>query len=80
MRIGEADVLHRHANQPPREEQRLLARHQHPREVIECGLRIATAHGFVQRADEVVMPVAVLVIDSDATLQELAQTRRIERL
>ena len=80
LRIGEADVLDRGAHQAAQHEQRLLARDQHPRQVIQRGLRVRAAQRFVQRRDEVVVPFAVLVVDRDPALEEVAERGRIERL
>ena len=39
-RIGEADILARHPDQPPRQEERVFAAFEHPREPVECRIRI----------------------------------------
>ena len=48
LRIGEADVLDRHAHDAAREEQRILAGVEHAREIIERRIGIGAAHRFVQ--------------------------------
>ena len=48
LRIGEADILGRHAHDAPRDEQRVLAGVEHAREIVERRVRIGAAHGFVQ--------------------------------
>ena len=50
---------------------------EHPREIVKRGLRVGPADGFVQCADEVVMALAVLVVDRDPPLQECGEGRRI---
>src|SRR5690606_6113859 len=43
LRIGEADVLDRHAHQPAGEVERLLAGYEHPGEVVQRRLRVRAA-------------------------------------
>jgi hypothetical protein len=66
------DILHRRADQPAQQEQRLLAARQHPREIVKRRLRVGPADGFVERGDEVVMPLPVLVVDRDPAVEQAA--------
>ena len=80
LRIGKADVLAGKAHQPAQHVKRFFPGGEHPGEVIECSLRIGTAQRFMQRRDQVVMPVAVLVVNRHTPHQELRQVGGIERL
>jgi len=68
VRISQPHVLDRHAHQPPRQEQRILARRQHPRQIIQRRIGIGAAHRLVQCGDQIVMPVRRLVIKRHALL------------
>ena len=70
LRIGEADILDRHAHHAAREIERVLAGIEHAREIIERGVRIGAAHRFVQRRDQIVMAVLRLVVDRRAPLHD----------
>ena len=76
LRVGEADVLHRHAGDAPGEEARVLAALQHPREPVERGVGVRAAHRLVQRRDEVVVPVARLVVLRRPALEAARRARR----
>jgi hypothetical protein len=69
----------RHAHQAAGDEQRVLAALQHPRQPVERRVRIAAAHRLMQRRDQVVVLLAVLVVGRPALLQELAQLRGVQR-
>ena len=75
--VGEAHVLAGEAHDAPRNIQRILARLQHARQPVDCGVRIAVAHGFVQRGDQVVVLFAVLIVEQrffgGALLERLAR-------
>ena len=60
LRIGEADVLDRHAHQPARDVERVLAGVEHAREIVERRVGIGAAHRLVQRRDQVVVAVGDL--------------------
>ena len=70
LRVGEADILDRGAGQPAEQVERLLAGGQHPREIVERRLRVGAADRFVKRGDEVVMALAVLVVDRDPAVEQ----------
>ena len=76
LRIGKADVLHRHAHQPPAEIERVLAGVEHAREIIERRVRIGAAHRFVQRRDQIVVAVLALVVDRRAPLDDASAALR----
>ncbi len=78
--IGLADVLHRHAHQPPGDEQWVLPAVEHAGQPVEGGVRIGAAHRLMQGGDQVVVLLAVLVVGGAALLQHLAQLGRRERL
>ncbi len=78
--IGKADVLHRHAHDTAREEQRIFAGIQHAREIIQRRVRIGAAHRFVQGRDQVVVAVGGLVVDRGAALQDGLQLLGVEHL
>ena len=80
MRVGKADVFAGEAHQPSQYIERLFARRQHTRQIIERGLRVGAAQGFVERGNQIVMAVAVLVVNRDAALEEFAQRGGIERV
>ena len=77
--IGETDILDRGAGQAAEQEQRFLAGGEHAGKIIERGLRIGATDGFVERGDEVVMPLAILVVHRDATLQKGGQAGGVQR-
>ncbi len=80
LRIGEADVLHRHADEAAGEEARFLPGGQHSREIIERRLRIGAAHSLVERGNEVVVPLAILVVNRHPALEKRAEPGRVEWL
>ena len=80
LRIGEADVLHRHPHHAPRQKQRIFAGIQHAREIIQRRIGIGAAHRFMQRRDQIVMAVGGFVVDRRAALQDLLQLRGVEDL
>ena len=75
LRIGEADILDRHADQAPRDEHRVLAGNQHAGEIIERRVRVGAAHRLVQGRDQVVVAVLRLVVDRRAALHRAAGNR-----
>ncbi len=80
LRVGEADVLHRHAHHAPREVKRRLAAVDHAAEPVKRRVGVGAAHRLVQRADEVVMAVAVLVVERRAALHEGGKLFRLDGL
>ncbi len=80
LRIGEPDVLDRHAHQTAREEQRVLAGREHAGEPVQRGVGIGAAHRFVQGRDQVVVPVAGAVVDGGAALHDVGEPGHVEGL
>ncbi len=80
LRVGEADVLHRRARQAAEHVKRLLSCDEHAREIIERSLRVGAADRLMERGDEVIVTLAVLVVDGDAAVQQGRHPRRIEWL
>src|SRR3546814_13845738 len=60
-RIGQTDVLDRHARDAPCEIRRIDAAVEHACKPVQRRIRIAAAHGFMQRRDLVVEILALLV-------------------
>ena len=79
VRIGKPDVLDRHAHHAAREVKRVLAAIDHAAEPVKRGVGVRAAHGFVQRADKVVMPIAVLVVKRRAALHERHKLSGVQR-
>ena len=75
LRVRKADVLAR-ADHQAAADGRQVARREQPREVVDGGVRVGAAHRFLERRDEVVVLVAVLVIADGAALRELAGALR----
>ena len=62
LRVGQADVLDRHAGDASGEEAGVLSPFQHPGEPVKCCVGVAAAHRFVQRRDQVVMLIPRFVV------------------
>src|SRR5712692_6282410 len=69
LRIGESDVFGRRDDQAARDEQWILAGLQHPRQPVHGSIRIAAAHAFDQRGDDVVVLVAGAVVEEVSFLE-----------
>ena len=80
LRVGKADILYCHADQAAGNEQRFLACHQHARHVIQRRLRIGPANRLVQGGNQVVMPLAILVVHRHPALQELPKRGGVQRI
>ena len=61
-RIGVAHVLAGQDHQPPGEEPHVFAPFEHPRQPVQGRVRIAAANALDQRADGVVMGVALAIV------------------
>lgn len=72
-RVGQADVLARHAHQPARHVARVCAAVEHAHEPVERGVGIAAAYRFMQRADGVVELLAALVVAPHALAEHAQQ-------
>ena len=66
VRIGVADVLGGEDDHAPRDEARILARFEHRGEVVDGGVRVAAAHRLDERRREVVVLVALAVVEERA--------------
>ena len=75
-RVGQADVLAGQDHQPPRDEARVLARLDHPGQVVQRGVDVGAADRLDEGADHVVVLVALPVV-ADRGLVDGA-SRRLE--
>ncbi len=71
IRIGQADVFHRHAHHAPRHVERIFAGFEHASQPIERRVGIAVAHRLVQRGNQVVVLFAGLVVEQHPLLQRI---------
>ena len=82
--VRHAHILAREPNEPPRHIQRVFARLQHTRKPVDRRVRVAVAHRFVQRRDDVVVLLAGFVVQkrlaADALLQRLHRHGRLVAL
>ena len=72
LRVGEPDVLRREDHEPARDEARVLAGLEHPREPVEPGVGIGAADALDERRHDVV----VLVVAVAERAQRRARPRR----
>ena len=77
--IGKADILAGEAHQPPQQIQRFFTGGQHAFEIVERRIGIGATQRFVQRRDQPVMALAILVIDRHPAVEQCRQSRRVER-
>ena len=68
---GQSNVLHRHAHDAAGNVHGVFAGLQHARQPVERGVHVGVAHGLVQRGDDVVVLLALLVVEQNAALQGL---------
>jgi hypothetical protein len=73
LRRGEADVLDRHAHDAARDVHGVFAGSEHAAQPVERRVGIRVAHALVQRGDEVVVLLALLVVEQHALLQRLSR-------
>jgi hypothetical protein len=66
---GEADVFDGHADDAAGDVHGVFAGLQHAAEPVEGGVGVGVADGFVQRGDDVVVLLALFVVEQDAALQ-----------
>src|SRR5436190_13286143 len=71
-RIGEPDILDRHAHQAAREVERIFSSREHAREPIQRAIDIGAAHGFVERGDQVVVLLPGFVVDRKRLFEYLS--------
>ena len=70
--VGSAIPLGGVDDQPPRDEPRVLSRFNHPRQVVQRRIHVRTADRFDERADHVVVLVAVAVVAHHRTVNVVA--------
>ena len=75
--IGKADILHRKPRQTAQKIERIFSALDHARRPVERRIGIRTAQGFMQRADEIVVSLAVLVVNRRAVLDDFFQIRPV---
>ena len=78
-RVGEADVLARHADQPPPDVERIGAAVEHAAHPVERRVGIRSAHRLVQRRDLVVERLAALVEAAQAPRDRRFDERDVDR-
>src|SRR3546814_14814942 len=76
LRIGEADILARKTGESAEDVERLLARHEHPREPIERRVRVRPAQRLMARRDQIVMAHPTIVRVRHPTTEKLCQCGR----
>ena len=69
--VGQPDVLRRRDDQPTRNELRILASLDHPRQPVDGRVRVATTDRLDEGRDDVVMHLAALVVGCGVLLQTL---------
>jgi len=67
-RVGQADILDRHAHQAPGDVERVLPARQHARQPIERAIGVRSAHRLVQRGNQIEVLLAALVVDGGAVV------------
>ena len=72
---GQADVLDGHAHDAARTVHWIFAGLQHAAQPVERGVRVGVAHALVQRRDDVVVLLALLVVEQHSALQRLCRKR-----
>src|ERR1017187_8399659 len=66
---GQADVFDRHAHDAAGDVHGIFAGLEHAAEPVERGVGVGVADGFVQGGDDVVVLLALLVVEQDAALE-----------
>ena len=66
---GEADVFDGHADDAASDVHGVFAGLQHAAQPVERGVGVGVADGFVQGGDDVVVLLALLVVEQDAALE-----------
>src|SRR6266851_4784275 len=75
LRSRQSDVFHRHAHDPARAVHRVFASLEHPAQPIERRIGVGVPHTLVQRRDDVVVLLALLVVEQYPPLQRLRRQR-----
>ncbi len=76
LRVGEADVLGRGDDQPTGDESRILPRLDHAGEVVHRGIHVRAADRLDERADHVVVLVALPVVAQQRAIHGLRDVAR----
>ena len=76
--IRRADILHGGPDQPAGDEERLLTALEHAGEPVQGGVGIGAPYRLVKGGDEVVVPLAVLVVGRAALLQQAPEGGGVE--
>ena len=79
-RIRQADVLAGVHHQPAGDEPRVLAGHDHPRQVVQRGIDVGAPDGLDEGADHVVVLIAVAVVANRGRVDRLFQAERLVHL
>ena len=66
--VGIADVFRRESNETTGDVERIFAGLEHARDPVDSRIRIAVAHRFVERGDQVVVLFAALVVEQRPAL------------
>ena len=69
FRRGKADVFDGHADEAPGDIERVFAGLEHAAQPVKRGVGVGVADGFVQGGDEIVVLLALLVVEEDALLE-----------
>ena len=77
-RIGVADVFRSHAHHPARNIQGVATTVQHAREPVQAGVRVRAADRFVQRRDQIVEGLTLLVETSCAAGQNFVENGAVD--
>ena len=79
VRIGHTDILAGKAHEAAQQIERRFPRRQHAFEIIQRRIGVRPAQRLVQRRDQPIMPLAVLVINRHAPVQQRRQPGGVER-
>ena len=78
LRIGKPDIFGGKARETAQQIERILAAVEHPRRPVERGIGIRSPQRFVERADQIVMSFAVLVVNRGSALDDLFQSIAVQ--
>ena len=81
-RIGKSHILARKAHDAPRDIQGIFARFQHACEPVNRSVGIGISHRLVERRNQIVMLLSLLVVEQRLLLQALLHrfTRDLDRI
>jgi len=78
-RRGVAHILRREPDHPAGDVKRVLPRGEHPRKPVEGGVRVRSPQALVERGDQVVMLLPVLVVEEPFFPQRLLRRSQVDR-